>query len=159
VHLARADAADGLRVDPARRGDRATLLLAVRVPAWSRHELPATADLAELEAAVRAAAEAEGIALDEPFPFRVRGRATVVRLHVIRGSCPIAEPDGTPPWRHDDRDVPVRLVGFHAQDAVGVLTHHGRDSHVHAVLADGAIAGHLDEVGLAAGAELLLPAR
>ena len=61
------------------------------------------------------------------------------------------------PWRGAYEDEEVTLVGFYAEGRAGILTHHGRTTHLHVVLREGALSGHLDEVSLTDGARLLLP--
>jgi hypothetical protein len=136
--------------------DRAALLVLADVPAWEPHELRACASYDELEAAIARVLRRRGDELGHPIPVRVRGRATDLAFHVLAGACPIANPDGPPPWHWRGGCEDVQLVGFYAEGSAGELTHHGRRSHLHAV-ADGAM-GHLDEVVLER-AELLLPAR
>lgn len=148
---------EGVAMRAPARGEQATLLLLAEVPAWSERGLPAVADLTALERAVREAADSCELPAGA-LPFRVEGTARRVELHVLDHACPLADPDAPPPWRLDARDVPVVLVGFHAEGAAGELTHHGRSSHVHAIVA-GRIAGHLDGVALEPGARLFLPER
>ncbi len=153
------DGPDGrVTVGPPREGERAALLVTAEAGAWDSFPLPACGSYAELEAAVAAALAAAGFDPAEPTPVRVRGRAASVELHVIAGACPIARPEGPPPWRHRAAGA-VELVGVAVEGAAGRLTHHDRSSHLHAVLDDGATAGHLDAVALEEGAVLLLPAR
>jgi hypothetical protein len=161
LHLAEVvDAAvpDGARARAARPDEQAALLLCADVPAWSEHALPAAADLDALEEAVREAALRQSLDVRRPFPFRIEGRALRLELHVVDGSCPIAHPDGPPPWRYLGLDVDAVWIGFHAQDAAGELTHHGRRTHTHALVEGGATGGHVDDVRLASGARLFLPA-
>jgi alpha-acetolactate decarboxylase len=94
-------------------------------------------------------------------PFRVEGTFENLCLHVLNGSCPIADPDGPEPWRLTDATAEGVLVGFFAADAAGKLTHHGQRSHVHAlaITSEGQQAGgHVDSTGIAAGAKLFVPA-
>lgn len=154
-----ADSAPGLSVRAPVAGDQATLLVLAQVAEWSEHRLAALPDLAALEASLRELAAAHGIDVTEPFPFRVEGVARHVELHVLDHSCPIAHPEGPRPWRYAGTDEPVTLVGFFAEDAGGVLTHHGRATHTHALLPGTGVSGHLDEVSLADGARLFLPER
>ena len=167
VHLAEVvrEADPSLRSIGVRRdatGERATLLITAEVETWEPSPLSPVEDLAALEDAVRAAALAAGIDPAKPLPFRVEGTASALQLHVLDHSCPIAHPEGPAPWRFDGQAVPVQLVGFYAEDAGGVLTHHGQRSHVHAVLPEEGVAGHVDAVRFegmdVASARLFLPA-
>ena len=161
IHLASvvdAHAPGGIAVRGAGPGERATLLVAADVPAWRAYELHPGLDMDALESTVRELAAKEGIDAALPFPFRVEGTARSLRLHVIDGVCPIAHPEGPPPWRFEGEDEEVVLVGFHAEDSAGRLTHHGRASHTHAIARGGEVSGHVDEVTLAEGARLFLPA-
>jgi alpha-acetolactate decarboxylase len=160
VHLASVE--DGELVErEARPEDSATLLAIARVRAWTAVALPRVESLAELEERIRAAALAAGL---EPardvIPVRIEGDFGALSLHVLDRSCPIAHPDGPPPWRLVDADASGSLVGFYAERSAGRLTHHGQRLHAHAVVTepDGAHAsGHLDAVAVHAGAVLWLP--
>ncbi len=137
--------------------DGATLLVLADVAEWEPHQLPACADLAALEAELRARIVATDRDPKQPTPVRIRGRAAYADLHVIAGNCPVANPDGAPAWRFRSEAVEVELVGIHAEDAAGRLTHHTGTTHLHAVI--GELSGHLDALALEAGAVLLLPVR
>lgn len=139
----------------ARTDDRAALLVLADVAAWEAHALGATGSYEALEDAIAAALLRQRRDLTEPLPVRIRGRARALELHVLAGACPIAQPDGPPPWRGRVADVDAELVGVFAEDAAGRLSHHGRRTHLHAVA--GEEMGHLDEVALD-DAVLLLPA-
>ena len=139
--------------------EQATLLVLANVAEWSEHPLGSVTDLAALEASVQALAAASGIDVAEPFPFRVEGVASTIRLHVLNHSCPIADPHGPQPFRYAGEDEATVLVGFHAEDSAGLLTHHGQKTHTHAVLRERNVSGHLDGVTLEPGATLYLPAR
>ena len=128
AHLAEvvdAGSADGVRVRAARPGDRATMLVAADVAAWSEHSLGPVNGLANLEAEIRAIASTLSLGA-EPFPFRVDGTASHLALHVLDHSCPIARPDGPQPWRFEGGGETVTLVGFYAEGSAGILTHHGQ---------------------------------
>lgn len=149
----------GLRVRAPVAGEQATLLILAQVAEWSEHPLTAVPDLASLEASVRAIAAANDIDVTRPFPFRVEGVASTLRLHVLNHSCPIAEPDGPKPWRFFGEGETTVLVGFYAENSAGRLTHHGQETHTHALLPGRDISGHLDEVALLSGARVYLPVR
>jgi hypothetical protein len=144
-----------LQIEEGRAEDRATLLVHAAVARWTDYSLPDCDSYEELEAAIRKVLSARGSTLKEATPLRVRGRAKHLAYHVIRGSCPIADPDGTPPWRFSGPLSAVEIVGIYAEGAAGRWTHHDHASHLH-VTAPGHM-GHLDEISLA-GVTLSLPA-
>ncbi len=103
-------------------------LSTVNVPEWTEHSLPPVANIPDLEGAIREAVLDQGLSFATPFPFLVRGTAAELHVHVLNHSCPIANPEGPEPWRFTGTDKSTILVGFYAQDAAGVLTHHGQNS-------------------------------
>jgi alpha-acetolactate decarboxylase len=142
----------------------ATVLFAAEVARWTSVAVEADVHPAALEAFVGECARAAGLDPNAPFPFAVEGELLAMDVHVLAGQCPIRArmlglPVTSPPWRARFDRVRGRLVGIHARDAAGVITHHGSATHVHAVVeGDSAFTGHCDAVGIAAGATLRLPA-
>ena len=67
--------------------------------------------------------------------------------------------DREQPWRQHGVSTALRVVGFFARDQHGVMTHHGSNLHIHAIIVNGDewISGHLDEVEMAEGATLSVP--
>jgi hypothetical protein len=155
VLVAVPDGPGGIAVRGALPGERAALLFLAQVERWEEILLPDCASYAGLEDAIAAVRSARGHDLATVLPVRVRGIAVGCALHVVAGACPIARPDGPPPRRWHGEHAPVELAGFHAGGAAGVLTHHGRRSHLHAVAAHAM--GHLEEIHLR-DAVLLVPA-
>jgi acetolactate decarboxylase len=139
--------------------DQATLLTASHVPDWAEWPIDAAAG-ADLERQISLAASSAGLDTTKPFPFIIEGNLVELDAHVIAGSCPIANPDGEAPWRFS-LEEPERgqLVGFFAQGADGVMTHHGSSTHMHVVLprADGTVTAHADYAGVGDGAIIRLP--
>ncbi len=144
----------------------ATLLTVTQVAAWRELPLPAGTDLEGLEALLAAAVPAAAREAAEPVPFVIEGPATLLAMHVVRGSCPHAPREGGAApdlWRSVSQTAAarVRVVGFHAPGKEGVVTHHGTAIHAHALVLDGArgkAMGHVDELVIAAGAKLRVPA-
>jgi acetolactate decarboxylase len=145
--------------------DEATLLTVATVERWTYVSLDVdgTVSGAALERLVERTAREHGIDTTRPFPFVIDGVVERLDIHVINGFCPHAVDPATvdaEPWRWSvDEPTPARIVGFHAADAAGVLTHHGTAIHVHALVErDGRmVTGHVDGVAVRAGARLLLP--
>ena len=160
---AMASVADGGHVglDLDARDEKATLLVAAHVDGWTR--VPVTADIpaADLDARIEKLAAAAGVDTARPFPFRVEGRLLDLSWHVLDGSR--LPPTAT----HDERmhaalrgtapSAEGSALGFYSTEHVGVFTHMGRRSHVHAWLPAEGIMGHCDQVGIAAGSVLLFP--
>jgi hypothetical protein len=142
---------------------QATLLFAAEVQAWRAIPIAAAVDPSEFDAFVAEQARAAGLDTARPFPFLVEGGLVQLDLHVIAGECPMrARMLGTeaesPAFELRVDRIEGRLLGLYAQESSGVLCHMGARTHVHAVLAgDGDLTGHVDTVGLAAGAVLKLP--
>ena len=116
----------------------------------------------------RAVAEAD---LDDAVPlmFVIDGEFTDVHLHVINGACPVharikgltLDPASAPYELETDR-MRGTLVGVFAPDAVGTLTHPATSTHAHLVFVDPTsgqrVTGHLERIGVSAGARLRLAA-
>ena len=137
----------------------ATLMTLAHVEKWHHDSLP---DSLPLEQAIETVARSHGIDSDTPFPFIIEGVAESYELHVINGFCPIATPDLAPedqPWRAQGESTALKVIGFFARDQQGVMTHHGSNLHIHAIIGDGdeTITGHLDAVEMAPGSVLSVP--
>lgn len=143
--------------------DHATLLVASREQRWQTIRLDAPLAGADLEAAVERAAAQHGVDTSQPFPFVIQATAASLDMHVINGFCPHsggeAAVDRQPLRIALENPTPVTIVGFYARDSQGVLTHHGTSTHAHALFdgREGRVTGHIDSVGVRAGALLRLP--
>jgi hypothetical protein len=146
-------------------GAQATLLFAADVSEWQAltalHDVPA----AELDAWIASRARAAGLDTSRPFPFVVEGGLRDLKMHVIAGECPIrarasGQPMTSPPYELELDATDGRLVGIYAEASTGIICLMGSRTHVHALLErDGGLTGHVETVGLAAGARLELPRR
>ncbi len=137
----------------------ATLMVASDIEAWQEILITEESD-DDLDAIVLAHATAVGVDVSRPFPFLIEGEFADVHLHVIRGGCPIANPDGPKPARAEEVLAQGKIVGFYAANSAGNLTHHTSDVHAHVVI-DGEklVSGHMDSVKLKVGNILRLPIR
>jgi hypothetical protein len=54
-------------------------------------------------------------------------------------------------------NVPATLIGFYSTSHEGIFTHRGQTTHVHAVLADPLVTGHVDAAVIPRGAIVKLP--
>lgn len=145
-----------------RKRDEASLLVLAEVSAWHEDSLPQVRGLRDLETVLEGRVRLAG--LDPgltPVPVHVEGTFERLSLHVLDGSCPVARPDGPPPWRWEGGGARGGLVGVYAEGQGGVMTHHGQRLHLHAVVVDPdgrVLSGHVDDVALGEGSSLFLPA-
>lgn len=140
----------------------ATLLGASRVSDWQAFSLDETS-LSELASVIRA--RADRFPPERPVPFRVVGRFVHLSYHVIDGtrlapgaSSHAAHKEAAYRGRVEHQDGV--LVGFMGETLEGLLTHRGESIHAHVTLeSPNPVTGHVDDVRIAKGAKLLLPAR
>jgi len=141
---------------------RACFLVWAQVSAWSeRAPGVAPADLDGIEREVVALARTAGLDPERPLPFRIRGTAVALTLHVLD------KRDGLPhnPERHEQAKVrrtlqhaAVELVGFYSREHRGIFTPRESNVHVHLRTEDSRISGHLETIQLAPGARIGVPA-
>ena len=147
---------------------KATMLVGAYVPTWTRQSVDSSVSPQDFDQFIVDSASAAGVATDKPFIFSMDGEFTDVRLLVIHGACPIHArmqkidlPKEERPFESDLKKVNGTLVGVYAKDAVGNLTHPATSTHVHLIYKDKTtgkpLTGHIEKIGLAAGAVLMLP--
>jgi acetolactate decarboxylase len=142
---------------------KAPFFVWARVESWQK--VPLSKGVTSLEALgeiVEREAKAKGIDVSKPFPFQVRGVSQSGEYHVLdrRGSGSFTHADHARAKQvFPLRKTPVELLGFFSRNHGGVWTHHGETIHVHAVVAGGKGAGHVDAISLAESATLMLPSR
>ena len=143
----------------------ATLLIGLSVRQW--HTIPVVTDVPanEFDGFLREQANRLGIPLESPFLFVVEGKFPDTHLHVINGACPVhARLRATPidehrrPFEIASLEIRGTMVGIHAVEAAGRLTHPGTTTHRHLLFTQEnsnlRVTGHVDDAGLAAGAVL-----
>lgn len=148
----------------ASKGDAEAAFLAwAYVPEWTLVAIdPSVRTREQLEVFVLNAAQTAGLPADKPLVFRIEGKAQSLALHVIWH-----EPgDDLGKAAHDKAKVPIAvenadmsIIGFWSAAHMGIFTPMVSPFHMHARTADGRISGHIDDVQLAPGSELLLPTR
>ena len=148
VHLA--TAVDLVLRDSTDVASHRATLLSIATPGDLSSEKSAT-PLDETSLARRAAEFGPLAAVD------VVGTVEHLELHVTRGACPhgVTTPATAPLTRSVATGTTVQLVGFYAENAGGVLTHHGTAFHLHAIVteSDGThTSGHVDAFSLREGA-------
>jgi alpha-acetolactate decarboxylase len=167
------------RVRAPQDGEQAALFASGQVQAWQDVTVPRDMDAAAFEAFVQERAQAMGIALGQPFVFRVEGRFPHLLWHVVTG-----EPArggghsvhgahggqgghgaGHANQRSDMRvfrqpGASGQLIGVYSGAALeGVVSHPGERFHLHFADMNTTVSGHVDRYSVAAGAVLKLPLR
>lgn len=141
---------------------KASLLVYTQVPQWTDGiELTGFDNSESLEIQIKAAALKNGIDINEPFPFLLKGQAILLHWHVIN-------------WINGDMDhnhkkhiesgsqgvlesENVEILGFYSEKHQAVFTHHTTFLHMHfKTLKNPIIAGHVDDLH-AVSLELHLP--
>lgn len=149
---------------------KATLLVGPSIGEWAETKFAEDVPHDRVDEAIRSAAARMGAGGAKPFVFRIEGDFRDVRQHVIQGTCPIHSRinkiDLTPkqkPYELEAERVNGGPVGICAKDAAGRLTHPATSVHAYRISNDEEtgerVTGHLERVGLAAGAVLKVPAR
>ncbi len=144
--------------------DKAALLTLAHVSRWREVRIERALAGDELEDFIADSARRQGINVDRPFPFLIDGEVPDLKVHVINGKCPMkpgAQMSEThEPWRHQfDHPTRAAIVGFHATDSAGKLTHPGTRVHAHVTfLLDGrTVTAHVERMAVAGGSVLRLP--
>lgn len=139
----------------------ASLLAVSYVPEWREVKVEKEMTMPEVEAFVGNSAGPDGLPEGKAFPFMIDGQLDA-KAHVINGSCPNAPGGvraGAEPCRYSEQGRSGRIVGFFAENAAGILTHHDHLTHMHVVFdSEPQFAGHVDELTVHPGATLFLPA-
>ncbi len=147
---------------------QATMLVGAYNSSWQRHVVSKDVTPANFDDFIATTAAMAGVDTETPFVFRFEGEFTDVHLHVINGACPlharmrkIELPPAKQPYESNLPMINGRLIGVFARDAVGKLTHPDTSTHVHILFEDDTtgqqMTGHVEQVGLPAGAVLMLP--
>lgn len=169
------------RVRPPLPGEHAVLFASGRVHAWQDIAVPDDMDSSVFEAFVQVQAGRLGLALDQPFVFRVEGRFPHLLWHVVTGG---QKPGPGGPGGHGGghgghgagdgahanqrSDMRVfrqpgasgQLVGVYSGPALeGTVTHPGERFHIHFADTAATVSGHVDRYSVAGGSILKLPLR
>ena len=161
------------RVQPPQADEQAVFFAGGRVQAWRDVAVPRHMDQAAFEAFVQEQAKGLGLALDQPFVFRVEGRFPHLLWHVVTGEkgpggghgAQSGHGAGHANQRSDMRlfrqpGASGQLIGVYSGAALeGVVSHPGERLHVHFADPGVTVSGHVDRYSVAAGAVLKMPVR
>lgn len=140
----------------------AALLVTSEVNEWRTVNTATPVAFGSLDAHIAALAEEVGLDPGGRFPFLIQGVVEKLRWHVIdgtrlsEGASSHADHQAASVRGEQARGV-ATLVGFYSAVDQGVFTHRGSRTHVHAVIEDPAVTGHVDHVVLPAGTAIRFP--
>ena len=142
--------------------ENAALLVTANVPTWTSLPVPNDIDSAALDQQIESLANAAGVDTEQAFPILIEGDLINLHWHVIDGRRAVPSPSsheqhmqmaakGEAPTEH------ATLLGFFSKHHQGVFTHHGENTHFHFVDQEKRLTGHVDAVGIKAGALFKVP--
>jgi len=153
---------DGVMKFDSSYGKKAALFVAAAVEEWRAFQVPdGIVTKEEFEDFVAKTALENGIDVSTPFPFLMEGVVKEANWHVINWK------DGDMEHSHEKHiasglngaveDAAIEMLGFYSNSHHAVFTHHTTNMHIHMRMADGIIAGHVDDLKLGKNMILKLP--
>ncbi|HTU61571.1 MAG TPA: acetolactate decarboxylase [Polyangiales bacterium] len=138
--------------------ETATLLVAADVSTWREFPIATDVPSNNIEAWLRATAQAQGVDVSKPFPFLLQGRFRNVGWHVADGTrvLPGMRPD-TNAQHGTIAEGDGTIVGFYSTEHQGIFTMMGENTHMHIVLGDHSVLGHVRALDVVSGGVLSLP--
>ena len=127
----------------------ATLLVYSQVKKWKKRPLDLAQTQQSIEDSIAQLAQAEGLSLEEPFVFQLRGVPKSLEWHVInweKGMEHSHEAHIRSGAYGVLKDSPVVILGFHSTKHTAIWTHHSSNVHMHVLSENQEIAGHVDEL-------------
>jgi acetolactate decarboxylase len=143
---------------PTTSDEKVAFLVSARIPKWQTSTLAKEILFTELDAAIEKLAEAAGLDVEQPFPFVVDGTVANLRFHIVDGTK--LESGSSHAEASLSRTLLVAkatLVGFYSKGHEGIFTNPGTRTHVHVVVPEGTVTGHVDDVAIRSGSTLRLP--
>jgi acetolactate decarboxylase len=129
---------------------------------WKKIKVDNALNASQIESLVKRTATKNGIKKNIAFPFLIEGSAKHAHYHIMNRVESTLLISGS--FSHEEakvnftlEDMPVQLLGFYSEQHQGIFTHQGSFVHIHIKTLDDKIAGHLDDIQLDSGAQLLLP--
>ena len=140
---------------------KAALLVYAEVKQWEEYKIENNFTKDDVEKAIFETAKANGIHIDSPFPFLLKGTVTTLDWHVINWK------EGDTIHNHNKhkesglngslQNREVEIIGFYSTKHKAVFTHHSTNMHMHFKTDDNKIAGHIDDLVLGKTVTLKLP--
>jgi alpha-acetolactate decarboxylase len=144
---------------PSHSNEQAALLVMSDVRAWQETVFSEDVGASGFESELTRIAGVAGVDTSKPFPFLIRGKLRNVGWHVADGTR--VKP-GDPPDKDAQQGMIAEgegtIVGFYSTKDQGVFTMMGQNTHMHVVLTDESVVGHVRTVDVATSAVLSVPA-
>ncbi len=139
---------------------KAAMLVYAQVPSWKSITITdGVKDYAALEKKVEELALKNGLSLDEPFPFMIKGNVAKSTYHIIDWKEVIQHTfDNHKQFAQygNFNKEPVTLLGFYSNKHHSIFTHHSTNMHVHIMDDKKNTVGHLEEISTSAGSMTLI---
>ena len=141
---------------------KATLFVYAIVEHWKSIPIPnKVTTKKQLEQFLEKTAKENNVDTRQAFPFLIEGITKELHWHVINWK------EGDTKHSHEkhitsglygtESDKQVEILGFYSNAHHAIFTHHTTNMHMHAILKNGKIAGHVDDLKLGAKMTLKLP--
>lgn len=142
--------------------NEATLFVGAQVHEWIEIPIPKQIQDVEIDDFILQTAMAHKVNVEEPFPFLVTGQIQKLQWHVIDGKkIPIGvhghEEHMKSAYKGEVSNTNAKVLGFFSTKHKGIFTHHDRFTHMHIILEEENITGHVDSISLSGSAVLHLP--
>lgn len=130
---------------------KASLMVYSYVSDWRQFQIeqPINSKI-ELEGIIEEYALQEGIDLEKPFPFMVKGKLFSFTWHVVNwpehATIHTHEKHITSGLNGVEEDREITILGFYSRNHKGIFTHHTTNMHMHVLTDDWELSAHVDEV-------------
>ncbi len=131
---------------------KAALLVYAEVEAWDSFEISTIKTKNDLEETIFEMAKSNGVNIEKPFPFLLKGTVAFLDWHVINWK------DGDTIHSHKKHkesglngrltNRTVEVLGFYSTKHKAIFTHHTTNVHMHFKTLDNSVAGHVDDIRL-----------
>jgi acetolactate decarboxylase len=141
---------------------KAVIAVTSNVSSWKTYDIPDSVNTKkELELFILLKAKAEGIDVASPFPFMIEGKPSSISWHVI--DWPATDSihshekhvKSGPNGQIENKEASI--LCFYSNKHQGVFTHHTTNVHMHFMLKDESLGGHLDNLFIGKNMKLKLP--
>jgi len=141
--------------------EKALLAVTSKVEEWKSIEVSNHSNIASLERAIRDVAQNSNIDIEKPFPFLIKGNLSKVNWHIIRPSKPGGSHDEhlAGAWKEEVENVDGEILGFYSNKHHRIFTHHDSNVHMHVVISETGMSGHIDALEIGESVELFLPVK